>query len=200
MAEICSGIELFTLGLLGTREIAEFEAHLVDCIPCQGKLALSQEALASLAPPVPPRSEARNKVLDFSFAPRRPVDRGAYDWEAIAPGVRVHVFRDDLARGVRAQLIWTDAKAAQPQHLHLGDEDILILEGGLVVDDGEYGEGDICHVQAGWRHAEKNVNGHPCVYYVVHRTPRRVGQVQEAPERCIRCAFYPAHSAALVAK
>jgi anti-sigma factor ChrR (cupin superfamily) len=188
-------VELFVMGLLDPHETATFEEHLAQCEVCRTKVAQTSSALVGLVGPVPPRHEIRDHVLDFTYAPRTPLRLDAYAWEEIAPGVRVHVFRDDRDRGVRAQLMWNEPGATRAKHLHLGDEEILVLEGSLVVGQGEYAQGDICHVRAGWFHEERS-NGSNCVCYVVHRTPSPGTKLEGPPDpRCLRCVFYPIHSA-----
>jgi anti-sigma factor ChrR (cupin superfamily) len=192
-------LEPYVLGLLSPRETAAFEGHLAQCEACRSDLARTNLALAEMNTSVPPRAETRGKVLDFTYAPRTPLNLRSYAWEEIAPGVRVYVFRDDLPRGVRAQLMWSDAGAARPKHLHVGDEEILVLQGSLVVSEGEYEAGEICRVEAGRFHEER-ANGSSLVCYVVHRPPAKPTTLSAAPDtRCLRCVFYPLHSGQVAA-
>jgi anti-sigma factor ChrR (cupin superfamily) len=197
MKTSCHGIsELYALGLLDGPEAKEFEAHAERCGKCRAEVEASRRLMAGLTSPVPPRDVLRDRLLDFTYAPRTPLDLGAYAWDEIAPGVRVHVLRDDTPRGVRAQIMWSEPGAVRPRHRHVGDEDFLVLEGALAVGDAIYSSGDICRVQAGVAHVEESTDGDRCLCYVVHRVPERAGAFEGAPDpRCVSCAFYPLHAA-----
>ncbi len=198
MPTACRGIaELYALGLLAEAEAKEFETHLDRCEACRFDLEANRALLVNLTRAVTPRPEVREKLFDFTFAPRTPIQVEALEWKEIAPGVRLHVFRDDFPRGVRSELIWTQAGAARPSHRHVGDEDILVLEGRLDVSGDPYDSGEICRVRAGLTHAEQAVDGRACISYVVHRVSELPGCFEGNPDaECLRCAFYPIHSAA----
>jgi anti-sigma factor ChrR (cupin superfamily) len=188
--------ELFALGLLEGPEAKEFQAHLEQCSSCRADVEANRSLLAELTTSVPPRTVLRERLLDFTHAPRTPVDLHALKWEEIAPGVRLHIVLYDVGRGVQSQLMWSEPGARRPAHRHLGDEEILILEGGLVVGDGLYGSGEICRVRAGRFHEEEAAQGSPCVSYLVHRTSERGGVWDGGPEgRCRSCGLYHVHFA-----
>jgi len=190
-------VELYALGVLDARETSVFEDHLAQCHDCRDALKANRAVLADLSCPVAPRSAVRDRIMDLSGAPRRPVNLSAYTWDEIAPGVRLHVMNEDRSRGVRAALMWADPGARRPSHRHIGDEEILVLEGSLTIGQGAYTPGDICRVDAGWFHVEEAAKGGNCVCYVVHRTHERGKSFEGAPDPlCVRCIFYPIHSAA----
>jgi anti-sigma factor ChrR (cupin superfamily) len=197
MASPCRNVvELYALGLLDGAEAKEFEAHLRTCDSCRADLKVDHSLLAGLTASVPPRAAIRDRLLDFTHAPRAPLDLAALEWEEIAPGVRLHIVRDEAPRGVRSQIMWSEPGARRPPHRHLGDEDILILEGGLVVGDGLYASGEICRVRAGRFHVEEAANGGRCVSYLVHRIAEIGGDLGGAPDdRCLNCGFYAIHAA-----
>lgn len=115
-----------------------------------------------------PDPDLREHVLDMAYAPRDPVDVARYDWQEVAPGIRVHVLREDPERSFRAVLVWADPGARMATHRHLGDEDILVLEGTLRDHRGEYGPGAICRSRTGSVHAEEAGPDGPCICYVVY--------------------------------
>ena len=197
MASPCRNVvELYALGVLEAAEAKEFEAHLRTCDSCRADLKVDHSLLAGLTAVVPPRAGIRDRLLDFTHAPRAPLDLASIEWEEIAPGVRLHIVRDDAPRGVRSQIMWAEPGARRPAHRHLADEDILILEGGLVVGDGLYASGEICRVRAGRFHVEEAADGRPCVSYLVHRIAEIGGDLEVAPdERCLKCSFYAIHAA-----
>ncbi len=198
MPAACCGVaELYALGLLAEPEAREFETHLGQCQACRVDLEANRALLVNLTGAVPPRPEVRDKLFDLTFAPRTPIELERLEWREVAPGVRLHVFRDDFPRGVRSELIWTEAGAARPTHRHLGDEDILVLEGRLAVTGELYESGEICRVRAGQPHVEQAVDGRMCMSYVVHRIAEHPGCFEGDPaDECLRCAFYSLHAAA----
>jgi hypothetical protein len=191
--------DLYSVGLLRGEDVARFEAHLVDCDSCRRILGANRAALAALGPKVPPASVTREWVLDFAKAPRVPLDLEACAWDEIVPGVRLHSFCDDDERFVRSQLMWTSPGATRPAHSHLGEEAILVLQGGLIVSGSEYGSGDIVRVRAGWLHNEQSTKQGDCVCFVVHR-PAMPGLStidREFDKTCGRCRYFSEHRAAL---
>jgi hypothetical protein len=202
MSEECQEQELadlYCLGLLSLSDTNRFEAHLERCGSCQRTLGANRAALAALGPKVVPAEVAREWVLDLAKAPRLPIDLRACAWEEIAPGVRLHVFGDDEPRFVRSQLMWAQPGAVRPSHRHLGEEAILVLQGGLIVSGSTYNSGDICRVRAGSLHSEQSASQGECLCFVVHRpsTPAAHAADGAADGACTRCRFFSAHHAAL---
>ena len=191
--------DLYSLGLLGEVDSGRFEAHLGRCVSCQRTLGANQTALAALGPNVVPPAVAREWVLDLAKAPRLPIDLKGCVWEEIAPGVRLHVFNDDASRFVRSQLMWAQPGAVRPSHRHMGEEAILVLQGGLIVSGSTYNSGDICRVRAGSLHSEQGATQGECVCFVVHRPSAPGAQVVAGAEDAActpRCRFYSEHRAA----
>lgn len=117
--------------------------------------------------PMPPRPELREHVLELSHAPRPPLDPGAFDWTEVLPGVKVHVVREDPSRGLRGYLVWARPGARMPEHRHLGEETILVLQGALRDHRGTYTSGQVCGSAAGSAHSEEALPGEDCFCYVV---------------------------------
>lgn len=123
------------------------------------------EALS--AEPVPPRPGLRRRVLDLLDAPSLPIDLAAYEWVEPVPGVRFCELANE--DGVRKVLVWAKPGARYPRHRHLGEEDILVLEGRLHDERGSYGPGDICRSDTGTDHEEEVEGTDDCICYVVYR-------------------------------
>jgi putative transcriptional regulator len=119
-------------------------------------------------PSVPPAPDLREHVLELARAPREPLDLARYAWEDYAPGVRIHVVEEDPAHERRAVLVWGRPGSSLPRHRHLGDEEILVLQGRLRDERGEYGPGDVCRSRAGSVHHEEVTGADDCVCYVVY--------------------------------
>jgi anti-sigma factor ChrR (cupin superfamily) len=116
----------------------------------------------------PPPEELRAQVLDLAEAPVLPIDLAALPWQEVAPGIRLHVLREEPERGVRKCLAWAVPGARTIRHRHKGDEVILVLQGGLRDDRGSYQAGDVCRSRAGSVHTEEVLPGEDCVCYVVY--------------------------------
>ena len=131
-------------------------------------LAHEDALLEALASAEDPPEGLREHVLEMSEAPRLPIDFGAYAWEEPIPGVRMHTLREDPARGTRAVLVWAKPGAVVPAHRHLGDEEILVLQGALRDHRGRYGPGDVCRSRTGFVHSEEVLSEGDCVCFVVY--------------------------------
>jgi anti-sigma factor ChrR (cupin superfamily) len=159
-------------GALGEDERRAFEAHASGCDECRRAAAeLREVASATLgrAHELPPAARARDHVLALADAPRGEIDPAKYEWAELGPGIRAHEIRHDTVRGIRTVLIWADAGAVNDRHVHLGDEDILILKGALRDERGVYRAGEICRSRRGEIHSETITTDGECfclaVYY-----------------------------------
>jgi anti-sigma factor ChrR (cupin superfamily) len=169
-ADPCPALaEAYAVGALEDGEVRAFEAHLArGCSSCRAEVQAHRAVLAQLATRAEPSSAVREQLLDLAEAPTLPLDLEAYTWEEIAPGVRLHVLREDAARGVRGCLVWADGGSRHPTHRHHGFENILVLQGAIRDERGVYGPGEVCRSRPGSVHAEEAVAGQDCVCYVVY--------------------------------
>lgn len=110
----------------------------------------------------------RTQLIDLLSFPQIPVDRSAYSWIDVGPGLRLHVVSEDPSRGVKRCLVWGAPGASTERHGHSGDEVILVLEGRLRDDRAEYGPGEICRSRPGDVHQERVVGDEDCVCFVVY--------------------------------
>jgi putative transcriptional regulator len=69
---------------------------------------------------------------------------------------------------VRKVLVWARAGARYPSHRHLGDEEILVLQGALRDRRGVYRPGQICRSATGSVHSEEVDGSEDCVCFVVY--------------------------------
>jgi anti-sigma factor ChrR (cupin superfamily) len=169
--EVCDWAEAYALGALEADACSAFEGHLDGCVRCRGAVAADASALGRLTATLAgsaPDPRVRQEVLDLAQAPRLPLDLAAYDWQEIAPGIRVHVMRQEPARGMRACLVWASPGATHTRHRHLGGENILVLQGALRDERGTYRAGEICRSRADSVHSEEALPGDDCVCYVVY--------------------------------
>ncbi len=110
----------------------------------------------------------RAQFSDLLHAPPGPIDRSAYAWADVGPGLKLHLVSEDPGRGVRRCLVWGAPGAKTPRHGHSGDEVILVLEGSLEDDRGVYGPGEICRSTAADIHQEQVVGDVDCVCFVLY--------------------------------
>lgn len=160
----------YVLGSLEGDERARFEAHLREgCDECAREVDAQQRVLTAATPAGPrPSPELRERVLVMAEAPRLPIDLAAYAWDEPVPGVKMATLREDPARGLRLVLAWGKPGARVPRHRHLGDEDILVLQGALRDHRAVYRAGDICRSRTGSIHTEEVMPGEDCVCFVAY--------------------------------
>ena len=126
------------------------------------------EALVGGSRSNPPRDGLRQEMLDLLDAPRLPIDPLAHVWTEVAPGIRIVLMRADPTRNMRRCLVWAQPGAKTRAHRHLGDEVILVLQGGLRDERGSYHAGQICRSREGSSHTEEVLPGEDCFCYVVY--------------------------------
>lgn len=91
-------------------------------------------------------------------------------WEPFAPGVLAyHLAPGPRHAGADAGLIRMEGGLAFPAHEHLGDESVLLLEGGYrdTSTGRVYQAGDLHEMKAGSRHAYDVLPDSPLVFAVV---------------------------------
>ncbi len=165
--------EAYALGALDAAESSAFESHLASgCAACEAAVRQGAALLAALPQALPqpaPAEGLRAQLLDLAQAPRELPDLATLEWEEVVPGVRMHALRQDAARGMRAYLAWGEPGARTLAHRHAGgDELILVLQGGLRDERGEYHAGDVCRSREGSVHTEEILPGEDCIAYVVY--------------------------------
>jgi anti-sigma factor ChrR (cupin superfamily) len=163
--------EAYAIGVLDPGEREPFEAHLVDCSQCRREVERHGGTLGLLPrslPPKAPRPSVREQLMDLSEAPSLPIDVARYDWAEVVPGVKVHLLKEDAARGMRTCLVWAMPGAKHPRHRHLGDENILVLQGALKDERDRYEPGQICRSRQGSIHSEEVASEEQCLCFVVY--------------------------------
>ncbi|MEO8359977.1 MAG: cupin domain-containing protein [Vicinamibacteria bacterium] len=131
------------------------------------EIDLESSVSASLVPTAV-GSNTRTQLMDLLGVPRGPIDRSAYSWSELSPGLQAHLFSEDVSRGVKRFLIWGKPGVSTKRHDHGGDEVILVLEGHLQDHRGVYGPGDICRSKPGDVHEEHVTGPADCVCFVVY--------------------------------
>jgi len=160
----------YVLGTLDESDLPAFRSHVEGCAECRSELAALSAALDRLAEgsTTDPDPGLRSHVLEMAEAPQMPVDLAAYEWREDIPGIKMCTLKEDPGRGIRTVLVWARPGARVPSHRHLGDEEILVLQGSLRDHRGVYGPGDICRSRTGFVHSEEVMPAGDCICYVVY--------------------------------
>lgn len=125
-------------------------------------------AVTSALPALATSPRSRAQLMDLLEVPRGRIDRDAYPWLDVGPGLKLHVLSSDEARGVKRCLVWGAPGASTERHGHSGDELILVLEGHLQDERGSYGPGEICRSRPGDVHQEQVMGSEDCIGFVVY--------------------------------
>jgi len=98
-------------------------------------------------------------------------DPSSVDWPASRrEGIAVKVLWRDDPSGDVAVLVRMDPGCRYPRHRHVGDEDVLVLQGGFCDAAGEHRAGSFHRFPAGSVHAPVALDGAlPCVLFAVAR-------------------------------
>lgn len=101
-------------------------------------------------------------------------DPMAVDWPAFASrrrrGIYVKPLWRDEASGDVAVLVRMDPGCRYPRHLHVREEDVLVLVGGFRDEQGEYPTGAFQRFEAGSIHEPQAFDGpDPCILFAVAR-------------------------------
>ncbi|MFO0696444.1 MAG: cupin domain-containing protein [Polyangiales bacterium] len=161
-------------------------------------------ALAEALPPSGPEASGRARLLGLA-APEGRLDRFAADVARLLdlapeaasallarastpapyepgpfPGVSLfHVVGGPAVAGAITGFVRLVAGAEFPEHEHLGDEAVLILQGRLIDSGGaERGPGEVVPMPAGSRHGVVAKAGPDLVYLAVLREGLRIGDVE----------------------
>lgn len=185
-------LDSWALGVLSPAETREVDAHLSSCATCVRAAIEAREVIDSLAlalAPIAPRSQVRARLLaaaegkgrlaqwteqlakffDFGLEKARglldAVDVAAAWEEGPVPGLALMHFEGGPALAAAdCGLIRFPAGIDWPLHKHLGDEQMFILEGGLIEDSGkEFRAGALLKKAAGSQHAFKIMPERDCL-------------------------------------
>jgi quercetin dioxygenase-like cupin family protein len=135
-------------------------------------------AFDSSTPP-PPSSSSPAALQGSSIAPVGPKEQvlapgitlyrpRLIDWRPFPQleGVTIKVFHRELAGVVLHGLVRMVAGAAIPKHRHAGAEDILLVDGTLVMGDVTMRSGEYCHAEPGSVHA-RAVSPSGCTFLLI---------------------------------
>jgi quercetin dioxygenase-like cupin family protein len=185
----------YALSILEVDRYQTVKAHLRDCRPCSKALGLLSDALSDAVAPqqITPPSNLRSRLLaDISqIAPysiyhdeMAKILRGSKEalekelktmphprtWvDGPIPQCRLFPCVADAApRDAIRTLVLMESGSHFPEHEHLGDETILILQGSLLHQDGKVSRpGEVLHKAKGTSHAFDVPEGLDLIYLAV---------------------------------
>jgi quercetin dioxygenase-like cupin family protein len=98
------------------------------------------------------------------------VRAGAEGWRALkVPGVSVKVLRRDAETGASTALVRLEPGARFPAHNHPAGEEVLVLEGDVLIGPDRLGAGDYLYTPPDGKHAASSQGG--CVFLVTLPRP-----------------------------
>lgn len=181
------------LDTLSPEERAAADAHLAGCPRCAAELARTAELLADLAldaAPIAPPPSLRGRILDDARGTNRfldfldrvaefldvPLDRArAYlarvddpaSWQPLPiPGYSFFPVEYGPRLGTsQVGFLRIEPGARFPYHRHTGDEEVMILQGGIIDDQSgrEWHPGEIQPMAKGTAHSYVGAPGAPCI-------------------------------------
>lgn len=177
----CELAPLYALDLLDRAEATWVEQQVTQCPDLAEELAAYQDTVAALSYSVPDRPIAENlkqrlfdhlELGDCSVAsevqqivPSMPHHLFAarsqdLQWRPHSvPGITIAIAYTDPVKREMVGFLRAEAGVHYPFHRHRAIEQILILEGDLVIDDQIYQAGDYIRSSAGSSHAPYTLQG-----------------------------------------
>ena len=155
-------VMLYAMRALSSAEMADMDAHLVDCARCRKELAALRPVVDSLAD-WPADALAPTDVLWGRLARRiadetgREAPRLADDdwqepgWKDAAPGLRYQLLACDPTTRLATMRVRLDPGCEYPCHTHAGVEELHLLEGELWIDERKLVAGDYNRAEPGTR-------------------------------------------------
>lgn len=175
-------IALYALDILNESERREVEAAIATSPALQAQLAEFQsavDAIAYSAPPVPMAANLKDRLFErinnhercltarlsptpnLTFVETLRKEAAKVAWEAFAPvpGVSVGKFYTDYQKREVVYFIRAEAGVRFPCHQHAGKEEMLVLEGDLLVDKKTYSIGELVRSAPGSSHQPSTLTG-----------------------------------------
>ncbi len=177
------GLALYALETLDAPDRQAVEAAIADNPDLKAALAAYQAAVGAIpygAPSIEMSPKLRQRLLKWAFeqvidanaatqaqAPNPTLVKRAAElrWRPYqVPGVMIGMLHIDKAKQESAYLMQAVAGVNLPVHYHTHEEEMLILEGDLMIDDQVYSKGDYIRSLPGSRHSPRTKGG--CLVFV----------------------------------
>ncbi|MEB3291803.1 MAG: cupin domain-containing protein [Synechococcales bacterium] len=178
-------IALAALGLLedGSEEANSVRVMLAEMPEQEQELAALQQVVSNLVYTVPPLAiapDVKTRLFDRLFSPPPAVPTSKLslveltalkqkmetvaEWQPTLPQVETGTIDINLEKREIICFVRVDGQVRFPKHRHASNEEIVVLEGDLILDGQVYGSGDrICSL-AGTAHLPETQTG--CLLYL----------------------------------
>lgn len=152
-------LALAAVGALSAEEAAEFRREAdSETLKRLREVERTAGLLGLAAPAAEPPEDLKDRLFDrIAAEPPGGSKRGRFeleglvilrsadlDWKPAFPGGRTKILNVDKSTGIVTQLLKLEAGATIPGHRHAGEEEVLLLEGDLLVHGVPMQPGDYC--------------------------------------------------------
>ncbi|MBD2204627.1 cupin domain-containing protein [Calothrix sp. FACHB-1219] len=161
-------VSLYALNTLDAAEASMVESDYAQLAEFQLELAEYESVVAMLAytaPPVPLASEVKDRLFARIASEDKTTDllqqAQNVTWEAYAPtpGVELGILKIDPQQREVQCFVRSLGKVKFPQHRHAGEEEIVVLDGDLVIGENIYKSGDRISSLPGTVHQPETLHG-----------------------------------------
>lgn len=173
----CELAPLYSLDLLSEEEKIWVEQQVFNCPELAEELEFYQSTVAVIPYSVPSlsiASELKNRLFDrleLDLPQNNPVVKKIttnyqsvrsqdLDWQPHStPGVTIAIVHLDQVKREMVGFLRAEPGVNYPLHRHAAQEEILMLEGDLIIGDEVYGAGDYIRSDPGSSHAPYTTSG-----------------------------------------
>jgi hypothetical protein len=164
---------LYALDLLDESECRVLEEAIAQFPELQPQLAKFQETVSAIpysAPPVPVAVDLKARLFERIASQALEPNSASVEalreqatkisWEPFSiPGMAIAKLYVNDEKREMACFVRAVAGVQFPNHRHAGNEEIIVLEGDLVIDEKTYGSGDYIPSISGTVHQPETVGG-----------------------------------------
>ncbi|MSO77414.1 MAG: anti-sigma factor [Alphaproteobacteria bacterium] len=145
----------------------------------EGALDRMLARLDEMPAPIPPLPSFDGETLRVLPAPLRSYigrNLAEVEWRRLVPGIEQYKLpvADGGELGATAELLRFRPGAKVPRHTHVGEEAILVLQGGFTDETGHYVRGDVAQGDETVTHRPVGDPGEPCICFAVLDEPVRL--------------------------
>jgi anti-sigma factor ChrR (cupin superfamily) len=161
-------ISLYALNALDTADLSWVESEYAQFPEFQQELAEYESVVSMLgyaAPTIPLASDVKDKLFERIALEDETTDllkqAQTVTWEAYAPtpGVELGILRIDPEQREVQCFVRSLGKVKFPQHRHASEEEIVVLDGDLVIGENIYKSGDRISSLPGTVHQPETLHG-----------------------------------------
>lgn len=172
--DFCELAALYLLDLLDASQRGILEEALLnpECETTLTELRDAMGAYAYSAPVVTMAPNLKERLFQQIASEANPHNistltqqASEVEWEAYpTPGIMFSILHIDPDKREITCFLRVNPGTYFPHHVHAGIEELIVLEGDLVVDGKIYGSGDFIYSHAGSAHQPQTING--CLLFI----------------------------------